>query len=218
MVTNFLCLLLLLLLVSSVSFLFTFITVVVMCDCYLEWHADGGSSPGLLLPSGGNQLHRSHQCTLSLSGEALDLPHQSMLLGVILRLACMLGLGFRTANPARLAQSRSHIVSMVNRMLAVSNVSAVFCSQKEPEQQWCGMHYVWGFWVQSVCPCVQKSPELDGNMVAFDCICAPAQWYVIYMLTMSTLINGSQSCMSTVKMTYHWAGAQVQSTFTTTML
>ena len=127
MVTNFLCLLLLLLLVSSVSFLFTFITVVVMCDCYLEWHADGGSSPGLLLPSGGNQLHRSHQCTLSLSGEALDLPHQSMLLGVILRLACMLGLGFRTANPARLAQSRSHIVSMVNRMLAVSNVSAVFC-------------------------------------------------------------------------------------------
>ena len=102
------------------------IIVVVICDCYLEGHANGWSSPGLLLPGGGNQLHRGHQCTLSLSGEALDLPYQRMLLGIILCLACMLGLGFRIANTARLAQSRSHIV-YGHRMLAVPNVSALFC-------------------------------------------------------------------------------------------
>jgi len=157
--------LLLLLLVLPVSLLLIallFIIIFVDVTCYLEWHANGGSSPGLLLPGGGNQLHWSHQCTLSLSGEALDLPHQSMLLGVILRLACMLWLRLRIANPERMAQSRSHIgqqnVGSAKCLCCMLQIVMGMNHKRSLSSSDAACTMFGGFQVQSVCACVQKSP------------------------------------------------------------
>ena len=71
---------------------------------------------------------------------------------------------------------------MVSRMLAVSSVSAVLVQTAmgmnhkrslSSSAAACSMFGV--FWVWSVRPCVQKSPELDSDKGAVDWLCAPAQ-------------------------------------------
>ena len=57
-------------------------------DAYLELHADGWPGPGLLFSCGRNELHCGSHGVLRLPHKALELPHQRMLLGVVLGFAC----------------------------------------------------------------------------------------------------------------------------------